>query len=54
MLDYCSLGTVLEIDEDNNFNINSKFVKDKNCTCYSDDEIKDIIRDLVLGLSYCK
>ena len=52
-MDYCAFGNILEVDQDNNFSINTKYIKDKNSSIYSDEELKDILRDIVLGLDYC-
>ena len=52
-MDYCSLGHIVQIEDDVNFVVNSKYIEESRDT-YTDDQIKDILRDVVLGLDYCK
>jgi serine/threonine protein kinase len=51
VLDFCSLGHIIQIEDDINFVVNPRYVMDGMNT-YTDDQIKDILRDVVLGLDY--
>jgi serine/threonine protein kinase len=51
VLDYCSLGHIIQIEDDINFVVNPLYVQEGSNT-YSDEQIKDILRDVVLGLDY--
>ena len=54
ILEYCSNGTIMTYDEDEDkFQINKNFYKNNNPDSdYSEDEIRKIIRQIVLGIDY--
>ena len=54
ILEYCSNGTLMIYDEDEDkVQINKKFYKNNNPDSdYSEDEIRKIIRQIVLGIDY--
>jgi serine/threonine protein kinase len=54
VLEFCSNGPLMKFKEDTmEFEINQNFQKE-NKKEFTEDEIKDILRDIILGLDYCK
>ena len=56
ILECVSNGCILEYNQDENtFSINKAYtINNPDKTDYTEEEIKDFIRDIVLGLDYCK
>jgi len=56
-MEYAGKGPIMKYDEDNGeFSINEHYIdkSKKDPTDFTEEEIKDLIRDLLCGLHYCK
>jgi serine/threonine protein kinase len=53
VIEYCRYGPILTYDEDGNIFINKKFMTKSTDKYLSEWEIRDIVRDVILGLDYC-
>jgi hypothetical protein len=56
-MEYAGKGPIMHFDDDNGtFSINEHYIDQhkKDPDNFTEDEIKDLIRDLLSGLHYCK
>ena len=56
VMEFAGKGPIMSFDEDTElFNINEFYLnEEKNKTDFTEEEIRDIVRELVSGLDYCK
>jgi calcium/calmodulin-dependent protein kinase kinase 2 len=55
VMEFAEKGQILEFDEESEtFTINSNLLLDDRDPFYSEDEIRDYLRGIVTGISYCK
>jgi [calcium/calmodulin-dependent protein kinase] kinase len=53
VLEYCNYGPILTYDDNGTMFINRKFMMKPTDRFLSEWEIRDIVRDVVIGLDYC-